>query len=102
MRTGSLARRRQIFAINGKALAGFLFAFLGWLMWPGSYEWWQFAFMSMLIILAALSSFIQSIILMFKLYEHDKAIASVEAIGSGPKSSQMADNDRLEQADMFQ
>lgn len=48
-----LSPRKTIIAVNANLLGATASAFVAWLMWPNSYEWWGFGPLSIIMGLSA-------------------------------------------------
>ncbi len=68
-----------IFQINMALLGASGFAFAAWAFWPDSLKWWGMGVFSLMCGAAAPAMLIRAVILMFKLYQRDKALAEFEA-----------------------
>lgn len=84
-----------VIAINGKFLGAALFGWPSWLLWPTSIDWWGFAPLAMICMMAAAASLVGAFKAMAALYERDKTLAEFEAMGGKPKSSGTVDHDDL-------
>ena len=72
----------------------------GYLIWPSDPKWWGFGFISICMMLAALTLIVRAIRLMVKRYRRDKTLVHYLAQGNKAKSSAMVSGDRLKHMGM--
>lgn len=89
-----------IVLINIQFLYASLLIALAWISWPSSSDFWGFAVISILAALGAIVPTVRALTMMFKLYERERTISEILALGDEPKSSEMASDDDLEKAGM--
>ena len=91
----------SIVQINVKLLLAFLFAFVGWLIWPDTALGWGWGFLAICLFLSALGLFIEAIKGMTKLFVRDRALKKYMAQGNKPKSAELADDEALKNSEMI-
>ena len=90
-----------ILKVNGHFLQASLFVGVAWLIWPTSPEWWGFGLLSILLGAAALASLIAALRAMTKLYVRERELARFVATARTADPSDLADQDALKDAGMF-
>ena len=95
------SRFSRIWNINGQLLGAATCAFVAWLLWPSSYEWWGFGVLSIIMAFGTVLGLIGAIKSMAALYDRDKMIIDYGTLGAAPKSSRMASEDQLRDAGML-
>ena len=90
-----------ILKVNGHFLQAFMFGGVAWLIWPTNPKWWGFGLLSILLGAAAIAGFIAAIRAMTKLYVRERELARFSSTARAPDPSDLADQDALKNAGMF-
>ncbi len=90
-----------VFKINMHLLGAFSYAVGAWLIWPDSFKWWGFGFISIMLGMAAPALLIKAIIMMFKLHARDKEFAKFEDDNRTAEPSELANIVDLKKAGMI-
>lgn len=93
--------RGAIFNINGLMIMAVGQGMLAWWFIPSSKEWWMYGIGTALLGLAAASSLIAALKLVWQIYRRDTVFGAFRKKGGEQKSSRMASNDALQQAGML-
>lgn len=91
---------RKIWRINMLQLHSLICAFLGWISWPDRFVNLGWGFLSVIMWLTAVLSFVTALREMYGAYRRDKVVAEYKAQGRKQRSAQMAGSDKLENAGM--
>lgn len=89
-----------ILQINFKLLGAFCFLLVSYLIWPDTMLGYGWGFISICLSLSAVGLLIEAAKEMFKLYARDKTMKEYMAQGNKPKSSNLADVHKLDEAGM--
>lgn len=93
--------RGAIFKINGLMIMAVVQGLLAWWFVPSSKEWWMYGIGTALLGLAAISSLIASLKLVWQIYRRDTVFGAFRGKGGEQKSSRTASNDALQRAGML-
>jgi hypothetical protein len=87
-------------AINLKCLAAFGCGWASWSLWPTVPQWWGLGFLSVMMGLASALTIVDAIRLMARVRQREQAIREYLALGTAPKSSEIASDAELQRAGM--
>ena len=90
-----------ILKVNGHFLQASLFGAVAWLIWPTNPQWWGFGLLSILLGATAFAGLIAAIRAMAKLYVRERELARFAATARAADPSDLADQNALKNAGMF-
>ena len=87
--------RATVLRINCQMLGVVFWGLLGWYIWPTSWKWWGFGFLSIVSVLVSIALAIQCAKLIWQLYTRDKLLEAFRKKGRAQKASNLASRDAL-------
>ena len=88
-------------SINVNLLWSFMCGWASWSFWPKTSEWWGFGLLSVCLAFASLAAFVSAVKLMLKVRSRERMVRDFLAIGTEPKSSELASPAALRDGGMF-
>lgn len=92
----------QILRINMHFLGGSLFGAAALYCWPNNTRYWEFALISIIFGMAAISLFKGGVVLIMKLYNREVATRRYLESARPPEPARLADTDALRDAGMVE
>lgn len=94
--------RGAIFKVNMLLLGSVIQGAIAYWFWPSSKEWWMLYIYSVLLGLAAITTFIKALKMIWQIYRRDSIFGAYRKKGGEQKSSQMASEEALRKAGMIE